>query len=41
MELKGLHEHIKSTYKVSEPVELEQQKLDVDHHTGHVVGEEP
>jgi hypothetical protein len=38
MELKGLHEHIKSTNKVREPVQLEQQKLDVDHHTGHVVG---
>jgi len=38
MELKGLHEHIKSTYKVPEPVQLEQQKLDVDHHTRHVVG---
>ncbi|CAM6012582.1 unnamed protein product [Sphagnum balticum] len=38
MELKGLHEHIKSANKVPEPVQLEQQKLDVDHHTGHVVG---
>jgi EREBP-like factor len=38
MEVKGLHEHIKSTNKVPEPVQLEQQKLDVDHHTGHVVG---
>ncbi len=38
MELKGLHEHIKSANKVPEPVQLEQQKPDVDHHTGHVVG---
>jgi hypothetical protein len=38
MELKGLHEQIKSTYKVPEPVQLEQQKLDVDNHTRHVVG---
>jgi hypothetical protein len=38
MELKGLHEHIKSANKAPEPVHLEQQKLDVDHHTGHVLG---